>query len=202
MPPGGPRASYFPNVPLIDQDGDKALFYRDLVQGKIVTFNVFSTKSDPVQDRITKSLVALQEALAKRPGCNVSMYSISLDPVHDTPYVLRQYAQRFGVKPGWKLLTGRPADVELVLAKLGFHSVQMQDEIMAPHIGLLRYGNETLDRWAAIPATSDPEMIVDMLSLVRAQPEPVDRKRSVRAGPFPSALTKAAAHAHSQTESQ
>ena len=186
-PPGGPGASYFPNVVLMNQDGEKALFYRDLVKGKIVTLNVFSTKPDAVQEKITANLAELQKALGDRLGRDVFMYSITLDPSHDSPFVLRQYAQRFGVKHGWSLLTGNPQDIELVLVKLGFRGVHVEGEIMTPHIGLLRYGNETLNRWARLPAISHPGEIVEKLSLVELKPEPA--KFGVRAGPFPSELT-------------
>ena len=186
-PPGGPGALYFPNVALMNQDGAKALFYRDLVKGKIVTFNVFSTKADAVQEKITANLAEFQKALGDRLGRDVFMYSITLDPRHDTPIVLRQYAKRFGVKHGWSLLTGNPQDIELVLLKLGFRGVHVEGEIMTPHVGLLRYGNEALNRWAALPAISHPSEIVEKLLLVEVKPEPA--KLPVRAGPFPSELT-------------
>jgi cytochrome oxidase Cu insertion factor (SCO1/SenC/PrrC family) len=37
----GPRAKFFPNFVVIDQDGTKNRFYEDLVRGKIVLFNFF-----------------------------------------------------------------------------------------------------------------------------------------------------------------
>jgi protein SCO1/2 len=45
----------------------------------------------------------------------IRMVSITIDPEHDTEAVLAGYAERFGVPPGWSLLTGNPGDVERVL---------------------------------------------------------------------------------------
>jgi protein SCO1/2 len=39
--------------------------------------------------------------------------------VRDTPKVLKAYAERFHVAPGWLFLTGKPEDIKLVTRKLG-----------------------------------------------------------------------------------
>jgi protein SCO1 len=40
-------------------------------------------------------------------GAKIAFVSISLDPEHDTPEVLKDFAQFWGVKPeGWSFLTG------------------------------------------------------------------------------------------------
>jgi protein SCO1/2 len=45
----------------------------------------------------------------------IRLVSITIDPEHDTPAVLAEYAERFGALPGWSFLTGSPEDVERVL---------------------------------------------------------------------------------------
>lgn len=45
----------------------------------------------------------------------IRVVSITIDPEHDTPAVLARYAERFDAPPGWRFLTGSPADVERVL---------------------------------------------------------------------------------------
>ena len=47
------------------------------------------------------------------------MISITVDPEADTPSVLKNYAAKFGAKPGWYFLTGSKANVDDVLSKLG-----------------------------------------------------------------------------------
>jgi cytochrome oxidase Cu insertion factor (SCO1/SenC/PrrC family) len=52
---------------------------------------------------------------------DVRLVSISVDPEHDTPDVLRDYAQRFGAAPErWLFLTGDKAAIYR-LAQEGFH---------------------------------------------------------------------------------
>lgn len=61
----------------------------------------------------------LQRDLADQP--DVRLVSISVDPEHDTPEVLRDYAQRFGADPErWLFLTGDKVAIHR-LARDGFH---------------------------------------------------------------------------------
>jgi protein SCO1/2 len=45
----------------------------------------------------------------------IRLVSITIDPEHDSPAVLAEYARRFDAPPGWRFLTGSPDDVERVL---------------------------------------------------------------------------------------
>ena len=62
-------------------------------------------------------MAGLQKALAGSPA--VHLVSISVDPTHDTPEVLRGYAERAGAKDDWLFLTG-PRDQVASLLKDGF----------------------------------------------------------------------------------
>jgi len=95
----------------------------------------------------------------------VFMYSITLDPKMDTPRVLKRYADELGIQPGWMLLTGSSRDVEVLRRRLKFTDPDpIVDKQRDAHTGLLRYGNEKLDRWAGCPAMSSPAEIVRYLS--------------------------------------
>jgi protein SCO1 len=192
LPVGGPRAGYFPNVVLINHEWEKARFYEDLVRGKIVTINSFSTtKGSALQNQVMPNLVELQKHLGDRVGRDLFMYSITYDPMHDTPAVLHEYATRLGVRPGWSLLTGRPDDVDLVLARIGLGYMRMGDHRMEPHYALLRMGNEALDRWTAMPAVFRPHLLAHHLTLLEVKPERKDPKQFLRAGPFPNDVARA-----------
>nr|WP_303652823.1 DUF420 domain-containing protein [Paludisphaera mucosa] len=72
--------------------------------------------------RITSVMKSLQERLA---GTDVQLVSISVDPEHDTPEVLRDYADRFGADPfRWWFLTG-PRDAILAMIHDKFHLTAM-----------------------------------------------------------------------------
>jgi protein SCO1/2 len=161
----GPRAGFFPNFVVMDQDGTKARFYEDLVRGKIVLFNFFYADCEARCPLYTANLVKVHALLGNRVGRDIFMYSITLDPVHDKPRVLKEYMKMHGVQPGWTFLTGRPAEIEELRKRLGFTDIDPAvDKEKSEHLGIIRYGNEKLDRWAACPAATRPEMIVEFLS--------------------------------------
>src|SRR3989442_8851667 len=120
-PGAGPRARYFPNVLLRTHENKTVHFYDDLIKGKIVLINfMYARCDDGLCPRQTPNLVLVQRALGDRVGRDIFMYSITLKPEQDTPAVLRDYANAYGVRPGWVFLTGKPDDIETIRNKLGF----------------------------------------------------------------------------------
>ena len=78
-------ANYFPNVPLLTQDGEKVKFYDDIIKNKVVALNFIYTQcvdSCPVE---TAKMRQVYKKLGDRVGKDVFMYSISIDPRRDTP---------------------------------------------------------------------------------------------------------------------
>jgi protein SCO1/2 len=167
-PPGGPGANYFPNVPVIDQDGVRALFYRDLVRGKVVIMHFTSVafnKTYPVM----QNLAGLQKLIGSHLGNDVFMYTITFDPDHDTPPTLKEFAQSFGAKPGWSFLTGKRPDLEAIRTRL----FQMSDgSSHGSHCGgdcsrgIVRIGNEALGRWTGCPSRCRPEVMAHYLQFM------------------------------------
>src|SRR4029077_12356074 len=106
-------ANYFPNITLITQDGTKVRFYDDLLKGKSAAINIMYTSCKDECPLETARLVQLQRLLGDRMGKDIFFYSISIDPDHDTPEVLKAYAEKFGVGPGWTFLTGKAEDIRI-----------------------------------------------------------------------------------------
>ena len=162
-PDGGRRR--FPNVSLLTQDNQSVRFYDDLVKGKIVMFNFFYVSCTGTCPASTANLVKVQHLLGNRVGRDIFMYSISLKPREDRPAQLKEYEEMHGIKAGWTLLTGKPDDCELLRRHLGFaDSDPVRDRDVTNHIGLVVYGNERLDSWAACPAPTEPTEIVKYIS--------------------------------------
>jgi protein SCO1/2 len=114
----------------------------------------------------------VQEILGPRVGRDIFMYSISLDPEHDTPRVLKRYARQFGAKPGWLFLTGTPDAVEALRRRLGFvDSDPVVDKDRSQHIGMVKYGIEPLERWAACPVFVKPETMARALLRIERKRE-------------------------------
>ena len=161
------RQRYFPNLELTSHEGNKLKFYDDLVKDKIVIFNMFYAKCEGICSPITRNLVRLQQVLGERVGKDIFMYSFTLKPKEDTPAALEHYAHMHKVKPGWLFLTGSADDMELLRRKLGYVDPDPEvDKDLSNHIGVLKYGNEPLERWGGCPGMSDPDWIAEMISWV------------------------------------
>ena len=161
------RRRHFPDVTLTTHEGRRVRFYDDLIKDKIVTINFMYADCGGVCPGITMNLVKVQKALGDRIGRDIFMYSFTLKPQHDTPAVLKSYAEMHGVQPGWEFLTGAPRDMELLRVKLGFVDPDPKiDKDKSQHIGNVRYGNEALQLWAACPGLANPEWIVESIGYV------------------------------------
>src|SRR5919199_1353872 len=99
-------AGDFPNVALTTQDGARVRFYDDLLKGKSVAIDLIYTDCKDECPLETARLVQVQKLLGDRMGKDLFFYSITIDPKHDTPEVLKDYADKFHVGPGWQFLTG------------------------------------------------------------------------------------------------
>jgi protein SCO1/2 len=154
-------AEWFTNVEVTGHDGKTYRFYDDLMKDKIILVNFFFTECDAICPLATANLAYVQDLLGARFGREIFMYSISLQPEHDTPERLAGYARLYGVGPGWLMLTGKPADIELLRHRLGFvDSDRVQDADLEQHLGTVRIANVPMHRWIMTPALLDPAAIV------------------------------------------
>jgi len=161
MTADGPSAARIPDVTLTTHEGTEVRFYQDLVKGKVVLINFMYATCTNSCPTFTANLVRVQRLFGDRVGRDVFMYSISLDPEHDSPQVLRDYVKNYGVQQGWTFLTGSLADITTLRRRLGLRDLDpVVDADKAQHIGVVLYGNERLDRWAACPALAEPREIV------------------------------------------
>ncbi len=154
-------ATPFPNVTLYTHEGEAVKFYDDLIRDKVVAINMMYAQCAGICPKATANLVQVQEMLGERAGRDVFMYSITLQPEQDTPKGLKQYTERYGIKSGWKFLTGTPEDIELVRFRLGFFDCEIAlDKVKENHTGMVRIGNDALNRWSMAPTLPDPQQIM------------------------------------------
>ena len=161
------RQRYFPNLVLTSHEGTKLKFYDDLIKDKIVIFNMFYAKCEGICSPITRNLVRLQKVLGDRVGKDIFMYSFTLKPQEDNVKALAHYAHMHKVQPGWLFLTGSVNDMETLRRKLGYVDPDPEvDKDKSNHIGVIKYGNEPLERWGGCPGMQSPEWIAETLSWV------------------------------------
>jgi protein SCO1 len=165
----GPRAGYFPNTIVQTHDGRKLRFYDDVVRGKVVAFNMMYTACAGICPGNTANLKRVQQALADQLGKHVFMYSMTLRPDIDTPQALNEYVKRYDIPAGWTFLTGKPAEMDVIRRKLGFYNDDpVLDADLNLHTGMVRIGNEAIDRWAMSPALAAPQQIARAILQLRS----------------------------------
>jgi protein SCO1 len=157
----GDPSGAFPNVVLTSHEGQSYRFYDDLIKGKKVIINLFYAGCGDVCPLSTQRLVEVQQMLNGRVGRDMHMYSITLQPELDTPDIMRGYVETYGVQPGWLFLRASRDDTELLRRSLGFVDPDPDlDADVEAHIGVVKFGNDAIGRWAACPSFADPEEIL------------------------------------------
>jgi protein SCO1/2 len=151
-------AGYFPNVVLTTQDGVPVHFYDDLVKGKIVAISLIYTTCKYACPLETARLAQVARLLGDRMGRDVFFYSITIDPEHDTPQVLKAYSEKFHAGPGWTFLTGKAEDIELISKKLGLYS-EPNPRNPDGHTPMLIVGNESTGQWMRNSATDNAKFL-------------------------------------------
>jgi protein SCO1/2 len=151
-PLAGSRPLALPASPLVSQHGAPARL-GELLEDHVVVLAfgyVRCTGSCPLT---TANLRRVQAALGERLGDDVLLVTITLDPEHDTPEVLKQYAEESGAGPGWLFLTGAPRDVDATRAALGFvqRGVDPGDG-RKDHAAMVLVGSGSVGRWVRLPA--------------------------------------------------
>jgi protein SCO1/2 len=121
---GGPVIG---DIPLVDQTG--APFHlRDLV-GRPAAITFVATRC---QD--TCPIVNAVFSRLSREGLTARLVTISLDPGYDTPFVIANYARELQARtPGWRFVTGRPANIAGVLTAFGVVLAKGSDGIPDAH---------------------------------------------------------------------
>lgn len=105
-----------PGFALTERSGS-SVRARDL-EGSVWIAGFIFTRCPDICPALTARMADLQKALAGAEP--IRLVSFSVDPAHDTPEVLRDYAARAGAGGDWLFLTG-PRDELASLLKDGFH---------------------------------------------------------------------------------
>jgi protein SCO1/2 len=156
-----------PNPTVITHEGQTLRFYDDLVRDKVGAINMTYAQCTASCPATMGNLLRVQKLLGERIGRDVFMYSITLFPEVDTPQVLKAYAEKFDVGPGWLLLTGAPDDIESLRRGLGFWDPNpVVDENRTQHANMIRIGNAAYDRWTMSPGLVRPEQILAVINHV------------------------------------
>jgi protein SCO1 len=118
------RIETVPEFRLLAQDG--TYLTREDMEGKIYVADFIFTRCKTICPKMTTQLSRVQENIKGMD--NVLILSHTVDPDHDQPEVLQQYADMYGAIPGkWYFLTGTKEEI-YSLAKRGYSLPAMKDD--------------------------------------------------------------------------
>lgn len=116
-----------PSFEFIDQNGD-TISNKDY-KGKVYIAEFFFTTCPSICPIMNRNLVLVQNKFKNNPDFGIASFTI--DPAHDTPEVLKEYAKSHGiVHPNWHLLTGDREEIYR-LANSGFNIYAGKDSTTA-----------------------------------------------------------------------
>jgi len=102
-----------PDVTLVGMDGAKTALASALKQDGPVMLQFIFTTCPTICPVMASTFSAAQDKLGDDVG-RVRLISITIDPEHDTPERLRDYARKFRAGPQWLFLTGSAEDIDAV----------------------------------------------------------------------------------------
>jgi len=103
-----------PRVTLVNQDRVEVQLDELLAADGPLLLNFVFATCTTVCPVLSASFSNLQRTLGEEAS-RVPLISITIDPDHDTPEVMKSYLKRYHAQPGWQFLTGRRADIEQVM---------------------------------------------------------------------------------------
>ena len=107
-----------PDVTLTGTDGRPVSLRAVLGDDRPVMLQFIFTTCPTICPLLTGITARVREDLGKERE-KIRAISISIDPEHDTPAVLREYAANFDADPDWLFLTGRLGDIVAVQKAFG-----------------------------------------------------------------------------------
>ena len=118
-----------PDFTLTNQDG-KPLSLAAL-RGKVVAVTFIFTGCGDTCPLLTAKMVSIQRSLGSDFGSKVFFAAITVDPMADTPPVLKRYANAHGADlGGWAFLTGSPTQISEIAHRYGiYYKRQPGDDI-------------------------------------------------------------------------
>ncbi|WP_210191636.1 SCO family protein [Rhodomicrobium vannielii] len=147
---------YFTDVMVTTHEGKTVPFYEGLLKGKKVVINFIYTNCNDICPLQTARMAQLRQRLGDLVGRDFFIYSITMDPEHDTPEVLNAYADAFGAGGGWLFITGNPGDIEKIRWRLGERSRELFE-----HRNDLVLGNDETGEWSRSSVFEEYDVAVE-----------------------------------------
>jgi len=103
-----------PDVVLVNQDGAKIRLKSLIESDKPVVLDFIYATCTTICPVLSAGFTSIQARLGPDTR-KMQLISISIDPEHDTPKIMKEYLKPFRAKPGWDFLTGTREDIDRVM---------------------------------------------------------------------------------------
>lgn len=103
-----------PDVTLVNQDGKRVKFASLVNCGKPVVIDFIYGTCTTICPVLSAGYSNFQRKLGDQSQ-DVQLVSISIDPEHDGPSVMKKYLSNYRARPGWDFLTGSRQDIDSVM---------------------------------------------------------------------------------------
>lgn len=147
---------YFTDVMVTTHEGKTVPFYDGLIKDKKVIINFIYLNCNDICPLQTARMAEIRKRLGEEVGRDFFIYSITTDPEHDTPELLKEYAEAFGAGGGWLFLTGKPEDLEKIRWRLGERS-----RTLSEHRNDMVLGNDASGEWSRSSVFEDYDVAVN-----------------------------------------
>ena len=118
-----PKIAPAPGFTLTSQDGAPISLAN--LRGKVVAVTFIFTRCTATCPVLTPMMSLVQDRLGRDFGSKVAFASITVDPEHDTPEMLKLYAQMYGADlGGWSFLTGAPPVIADLTRRYGVYAAK------------------------------------------------------------------------------
>ena len=149
---------------LVDQDGQELMFVSDVIGDNIVVMDFVSTTCPTICPVLSALFTQVQGKLGDAVGDEVTLVSMSVDPVRDTPQRLKAYSAKHRAGDGWLWLTGSKGEVDDVLIGLGAYTSNFED-----HPSMVLIGDGRTGEWKRLFGFPNPDRVVQIVNDLREQ---------------------------------
>jgi protein SCO1/2 len=143
------------DLELLDQDGTKLRFKSEVIADLVVVIDTFYTDCGLICPILSAIFAELQKRLGDRLCEDVTLVSLSVDPVTDIPPRLKEYAATWKARPGWVFLTGKEPNMTRVLDGLGLYAPDF-----TAHPAAFLVGDGKTGRWTRYFGFPSPQKLL------------------------------------------
>ena len=146
-----------PNIPVTDKDGHTEGFVTRMAPRGPVIISFFYTSCESLCDVTNGILYGVDQIVMEEGSEPITLVSLSIDPMSDTPAALYENAENFSPSKDWLWLTAGMRGTDPLLDGLGVSF----DSIFA-HDPMFLVGDFCSSRFVRVIGLPEPDLLIEM----------------------------------------